>query len=451
MAENSRMSKLSEKEDECAFSWKLLTGWDYMIGNPETAHNKIASIVLGFKESLLEEAEKEKKLGQWKIRTVRVFVNLTVILLLAFSVWAVVKIVNNSVDESENQGNWWKQNEITIVMSLISFIFPIFFEILGLLENYHPRKTLRLQLGRIMILNLLNLYSLIFALFGKIHDMEEELQALKPKISQNNLFLMNNFNSSHCRSVWILCSELSSTKNNFNQNLTTLPLSLPSTTSASSKSKMLMTTLAALTLITTLSPKNQDNYFDPGRLSDAPSELRMGLDNFNDYDNLGELNYFNYSESTPVVVKRTPSVPLFDDKIKWEGYSEKDDPNVSYDNYDVGNITGSEESSSNWTSTLVDDNYTSEFDSTESWTSEETLAGSTEATATSSHAAITDNNDAEFFTTESVVENQVKTTENPSIKKGKKNTTKCPVTLCDVCHDSPAKKYSRAGKKKYII
>lgn len=60
MAENSRMSKLTEKKDECVFSWKLFTGWDFMIGNPETGHNRIASIVLGFKEALLEEAEKQK-------------------------------------------------------------------------------------------------------------------------------------------------------------------------------------------------------------------------------------------------------------------------------------------------------------------------------------------------------------------------------------------------------
>lgn len=60
MAKNARLSKLIEKEDECVFSWKLFTGWDFMIGNPETAHNRMASIVLGFKEALLEEAEKEK-------------------------------------------------------------------------------------------------------------------------------------------------------------------------------------------------------------------------------------------------------------------------------------------------------------------------------------------------------------------------------------------------------
>lgn len=31
-----------------------------LIGHAETAHNRIASVVLGFKEALLEEAEKKK-------------------------------------------------------------------------------------------------------------------------------------------------------------------------------------------------------------------------------------------------------------------------------------------------------------------------------------------------------------------------------------------------------
>lgn len=53
------------------------------------------------------------------------------------------------------------------------------FEILGLMEYYHPRMQLRLQLARIMILNLLNLYSLIWALFGKINGMTERLTEIK--------------------------------------------------------------------------------------------------------------------------------------------------------------------------------------------------------------------------------------------------------------------------------
>ena len=62
MAENSRMSKLSSKDDECTFSWKIFTGWDFMIGHAETAHNRLSSVILGFKEALLEESEKKKDL-----------------------------------------------------------------------------------------------------------------------------------------------------------------------------------------------------------------------------------------------------------------------------------------------------------------------------------------------------------------------------------------------------
>lgn len=42
MAENSRTSKLSSKDDECVFSWKLFTGWDFMIGKSvENVYNFI--------------------------------------------------------------------------------------------------------------------------------------------------------------------------------------------------------------------------------------------------------------------------------------------------------------------------------------------------------------------------------------------------------------------------
>ncbi|KOC63135.1 Transmembrane channel-like protein 3 [Habropoda laboriosa] len=179
MAENSRLSKLTEKEDECVFSWKLFTGWDFMIGNPETAHNRTASIVLGFKEALLEEAEREKDDKIWKIISMRIFVNTSVISLLALSAYAVVKVVARSPKEFE-QNDWWRQNEISVVMTLITYLFPVFFEILGLLESYHPRKQLRIQLARIMVLNLLNLYSLIFALFEKINSMKEDFMELQP-------------------------------------------------------------------------------------------------------------------------------------------------------------------------------------------------------------------------------------------------------------------------------
>ncbi|XP_046391532.1 transmembrane channel-like protein [Ischnura elegans] len=189
MAENSRMSKLSEKDDECVFSWKLFTGWDYMIGNAETAHNRVASIILGFKEVLLEEREKQKDTRNWKVIALRVLVNFMVLLLLVSSAYAVVLVVQRST-KATVKDSWWRQNEITVVLSLISVAFPILFELIGFLESYHPRKQLRIQLARIMVLNLLNLYTLIFALFGKISNMTKELENLKPNITTTALPFM---------------------------------------------------------------------------------------------------------------------------------------------------------------------------------------------------------------------------------------------------------------------
>lgn len=38
-----------EDDNSFNFSWKMFTSWDYLIGNPETADNKFASITTSFK------------------------------------------------------------------------------------------------------------------------------------------------------------------------------------------------------------------------------------------------------------------------------------------------------------------------------------------------------------------------------------------------------------------
>ncbi|XP_046141915.1 transmembrane channel-like protein [Osmia bicornis bicornis] len=240
MAENSRLSKLTEKEDECVFSWKLFTGWDFMIGNTETAHNRMASIVLGFKEALLEEAEKEKDERNWKVITMRIFVNISIISLLGLSAYAVIKVVARSAEELE-QTNWWRQNEITVVMSLITYLFPLFFEILGLLESYHPRKQLRLQLARIMVLNLLNLYSLIFALFGRINSMKQDLRNLQPTIK-------------NCSYKPIVCDEENMTKSRQLATLASLSLIMVTgnATGMQSRNEIPKTTLPYFSLMPNL-------------------------------------------------------------------------------------------------------------------------------------------------------------------------------------------------------
>ena len=53
MAGNSRQSRMSTKDENFTFSWKLFTDWDYMIGNKETATTKHASLVTTFRVSKL--------------------------------------------------------------------------------------------------------------------------------------------------------------------------------------------------------------------------------------------------------------------------------------------------------------------------------------------------------------------------------------------------------------
>ena len=127
MAKNSRMAKLSDKDDECTFTWKLFTGWDFMIGHPETGENRRSAITLGFKEALLEEAEKERATEKLTRNVIcrRLAANFLVLMLLASSAYIVVLVVERST-EPEAESNWWRQNEITVILSLISIIFPVY-------------------------------------------------------------------------------------------------------------------------------------------------------------------------------------------------------------------------------------------------------------------------------------------------------------------------------------
>ena len=216
MAANAKQSKLSAKDEECTFTWKVFTSWDYGIANVETAHNKVASTVMGFREALLEELEKAKeKVKSWKMIGKRGLANFLVLLLLLGSAYLVVLVVERST-ETEGSSSWYRQNEITIVMSLISMVVPNLFDVVSLLEEHHPRKAMRWMLGRIMVLNLLSLYTLIFALFGKTDGMISQLQQMEEMRAAGanygldiDLAPKNQTESRDCFKIPISCEVLS--------------------------------------------------------------------------------------------------------------------------------------------------------------------------------------------------------------------------------------------------
>ncbi|KAL4623165.1 transmembrane channel-like protein 1 [Arapaima gigas] len=164
------------------FSWKMFTSWDYLIGNPETADNKFASITTNFKESIVEEQESHKDENIHLTWFLRVLANFLVLCCLAGSGYLIYFVVRRSqkfaLEGLENYG-WWERNEVNMVMSLLGMFCPMLFDVISSLENYHPRIALQWQLGRIFALFLGNLYTFIIALMDEINLKRKEEEVVK--------------------------------------------------------------------------------------------------------------------------------------------------------------------------------------------------------------------------------------------------------------------------------
>ena len=106
----------------------------------------------------------------------------SVLFLLGTSAYAVVLVVERSQDMPENP-SWIRENEVTLVVAGVGIVYPNIFNLIGMVESYHPGVQLKWQLARILVLNLLNLYTLMFSLFGKVDIMTASLNQMKHNIT----------------------------------------------------------------------------------------------------------------------------------------------------------------------------------------------------------------------------------------------------------------------------
>ncbi|KFV97098.1 Transmembrane channel-like 2, partial [Eurypyga helias] len=180
MARNANESTADGDDDNFVFSWKMFTSWDYLIGNPETADNKFASITTSFKESIVDEQESNKDENIHLRRFLRVLANVLIICCLCGSGYLIYFVVKRSQTFSKMQNvGWYERNEVEIVMSLLGMFCPPLFETIAALENYHPRIGLKWQLGRIFALFLGNLYTFLLALMDDVNEKLAEEDVVK--------------------------------------------------------------------------------------------------------------------------------------------------------------------------------------------------------------------------------------------------------------------------------
>ncbi|CAJ0563979.1 unnamed protein product, partial [Mesorhabditis spiculigera] len=181
MASNSRTSKLSSgKTEQYVFNWKSWTGWDYTIGNAETASNVVMANVIKFREAIAEFNVKLKSKVQFLQILQRILANLLIVSLLVFSGWAI-----DAVSKIKEKDTFIKQNAVPIVVSFITLIFPNVFEIIGKMEKLHPRTALRFQLVRVSALYIVNFYTFFLSLLELLTKIDADRDQLKAKYMAN--------------------------------------------------------------------------------------------------------------------------------------------------------------------------------------------------------------------------------------------------------------------------
>ncbi|CAD5234769.1 unnamed protein product [Bursaphelenchus xylophilus] len=182
MAANARASKLQGgKVNQYPFTWKVVNGWDFSIGNPETAVSLYKANVTKLKEAMEEYNQKAQKKMNFTRILILVSSNLGITALCAlagFCIWKASQITDKNTII--------KQNAVSIIVSLATLVLPNVFELIGHVEHFHPRKALRIHLARVFFLYIIAYYSLFASLFYKLNSLQAQSNILDETAIQSS-------------------------------------------------------------------------------------------------------------------------------------------------------------------------------------------------------------------------------------------------------------------------
>ncbi|MCP9256990.1 Transmembrane channel-like protein [Dirofilaria immitis] len=167
-------------------NWKLLSGWDYTIGNGETASNTAMAIVIKLRESIVECRVDSAKKFRPLLFMARVIANAIILAMLAFSIYTISFAVQTS-ETVEKTGSLFTKNQVPTIIATITNVFPMIFDLIGQIERYHPRTALRAHLTRVLVLYVLNYITFIIALFEKLDKIRDD-ELMKIINEQNSVF-----------------------------------------------------------------------------------------------------------------------------------------------------------------------------------------------------------------------------------------------------------------------
>ncbi|XP_045213261.2 transmembrane channel-like protein 7 isoform X2 [Mercenaria mercenaria] len=169
---------------------KVFGAWDYCISESKTAQLKHSNLLQDFKNELEYQRLQWKKESRttkekFKLYTIRVLINILVILILGGALF-LIYFTNQKLVELEKSDSLSKTVALmmqylpSITIMLLSVIVPTLFDKLVIAEDYMPAFAIRITLIRTVLLRLASLGILMISLYTTLHPEKKDPEVLIP-------------------------------------------------------------------------------------------------------------------------------------------------------------------------------------------------------------------------------------------------------------------------------